>query len=69
MTAPSRPRVEAHRQRRRAEGLRLVQIWLPDTRTDAFRAEARRQSEAVARSPSEREDQAFIDAVSDFSGT
>jgi hypothetical protein len=65
MTAPSKPRVEAHRRKRRAEGLRPVQIWLPDTRTDAFRAEARRQSEAVAMSPSEREDQAFIDAVSD----
>ena len=69
MSTPSRPRVEAHRQRRRAEGLRLVQIWLPDTRTDAFRAEVRRQSEAVAMSPSESEDQAFIDAVSDLSGT
>jgi hypothetical protein len=38
-----------------------------DTRTAEFRLEAHRQSRAVARSPVEREDQIFIDAVSDLS--
>ncbi|MGA7374254.1 MAG: antitoxin MazE family protein [Methyloceanibacter sp.] len=51
----------------RARGLRPVQIWVPDTRTAEFRLEAHRQSRAVARSPVEREDQIFIDAVSDLS--
>ena len=45
--------------------LRPVQIWVPDTRSEAFRANARRQAQAVARSSHEAEDQAFIDAVSE----
>lgn len=49
----------------RAAGLRPIQIWVPDTRSASFRAEAHRQSLAVARSPDADLDQAFIDAVSD----
>lgn len=60
-----RERVAAYRARLREEGLRPVQIWVPDTRSDTFRAEARRQAEAVGRSAREPEDQAFIDAVSE----
>lgn len=60
-----RERVRAHRARQRARGLRLVQIWVPDTRSPEFAAEARRQSRAVAESPHAAEDQAFIDAVSE----
>jgi hypothetical protein len=48
----------------RARGLRPIQIWVPDTRAAAFRAEAHRQSLAVARSALAGEDQDFIDAVS-----
>jgi len=62
-----RERVQSYRERMRARGLRPVQIWVPDTRTAKFRLEAHRQSLAVARSPTEHEDQAFIDAVSDLS--
>jgi len=62
-----RERVQSYRERMRARGLRPVQIWVPDTRTAEFRLEAHRQSRAVARSPVEREDQIFIDAVSDLS--
>jgi hypothetical protein len=53
------------RARLRAEGLRPLEIWVPDVRAPAFRAEAHRQSRAVARSERDAEDQAFIDAVSD----
>lgn len=63
-----RERVQSYRERMRARGLRPVQIWVPDTRTAKFRLEAHRQSLAVARSPIEREDQAFIDAISDLAG-
>ncbi|MEO5338245.1 MAG: antitoxin MazE family protein [Magnetospirillum sp. WYHS-4] len=49
----------------RARGLRPIQIWVPDTRTTRFAEEAHRQSLVVAKSASEREDQAFIDAVTD----
>lgn len=61
----SRDKVRAYRERMRARGLRPIQIWVPDTRTASFRAEAHRQSLAVARSPRERVDQDFIDAISD----
>jgi hypothetical protein len=62
----SRRKVHAHRQRLRAQGLRPIQIWVPDTRTPGFKTRAHRQSLAVARSPQAREDQSFIDAVSDL---
>lgn len=62
----SRDKVRTYRERMRARGLRPVQIWVPDTRTAAFRAEAHRQSMAVAQSVLAREDQGFIDSVSDL---
>ena len=61
----SRDKVRAHRQRLRRQGLRPVQIWVPDVRSPAFAAEAHRQSLAVATSRHARRDQEFIDAVSD----
>jgi hypothetical protein len=61
----SRDKVRAHRKRLRQQGLRPIQIWVPDMRSPAFAAEAHRQSLAVARSPHAEEDQEFIDAVSD----
>lgn len=60
----SRIKVREHRERLRAQGLRPVQIWVPDVRSAAFRSEAHRQSAAVAGSAHAREDQAFIDAIS-----
>ncbi len=62
---PSRVKVRKHRQRLRAQGLRPIQIWVPDVRTPVFKAEAHRQSLAVARSKHAGNDQAFIDAVSE----
>ncbi len=62
----SRVKVRNHRDRLRAQGLRPIQIWIPDVRAPAFRAEAHRQSLAVAASGHARDDQAFIDAVSDW---
>jgi hypothetical protein len=62
---PSRDKVRAHRVRLRRHGLRPVQMGVFDTRSAAFRAEARRQSLAVAKSGGERDDQAFVDAISD----
>lgn len=61
----SRDKVRAHRERLRRQGLRPIQIWVPDVRSPEFAAEAHRQSLAVANSPHEPEDQAFIDAISD----
>ena len=61
----SREKVRNYRERMRARGLRPIQIWVPDTRTANFAKEAHRQSLAVAKSAGEREDQAFIDAITD----
>ncbi|MGA2793481.1 MAG: antitoxin MazE family protein [Roseiarcus sp.] len=63
---PSRIKVREHRERLREQGLRPIQIWAPDVRSPAFRAEAHRQSVAVAASAHARQDQAFIDAVTDW---
>ena len=63
----SRNKVRAHRRRLRQQGLRPIQIWVPDMRSPSFAAEARRQSLAVARSPQARDDQDFIDAISEES--
>ena len=65
MPSSGREKVRAHRQRLREQGLRPIQIWVPDVRSPAFKAEAHRQSLAVAESPHAQEDQAFIDAISD----
>lgn len=63
-TRSSRDKVRAHRERLRQQGLRPIQIWVPDVRSPAFAAEARRQSRAVARSRQAAADQDFIDAIS-----
>jgi hypothetical protein len=62
---PSRGKVRNYRDRLRQQGLRPIQIWVPDTRSPEFAAEARRQSALLAASPQAAEDQAFIDAISD----
>jgi len=63
-TVSSRENVRAHRERLRAQGLRPIQIWVPDTRSRKFAAEASRQSRLVASSPHAAKDQAFIDTIS-----
>lgn len=62
----SRSRVRAHRARLRAQGLRPVQIWVPDVSAEGFVAEAHRQSRAVAASEHADDDQAFTDEISEW---
>jgi hypothetical protein len=59
-------KVRAYRDRLRAQGLRPIQIWVPDVRASSFRTEAHRQSLMVATSGHAADDQAFIDAISDW---
>jgi len=69
MASASKPKssgMKEHRERLRRQGLRPIQIWVPDVRAPAFRSEAHRQSLAVAASAHAREDQAFIDMISDW---
>ncbi|MBV2352580.1 antitoxin MazE family protein [Synechococcus sp. HK05] len=59
----ARLRVAAHRQRLRNQGMRPVQIWIPDTRSEFFAAAAHQQSLSASRSALANQDQAFIDSV------
>ena len=62
----SRDKVRAHRKRLRRQGLRPIQIWVPNVRSSTFTTQAHRQSLAVARSPRAADDQAFIDSSSEL---
>jgi Protein of unknown function (DUF3018) len=46
--------------------LRPIQIWVPDVRSRSFAREAHRQSLLVGNNAFEREEQDFIDAVSEW---
>jgi hypothetical protein len=62
----SSEKVRAYRERLRRRGMRPIQIWVPDVRSRRFAREAHRQSLLVANSAREREDQDFVDAVSEW---
>jgi hypothetical protein len=71
MASPKKPgsskeKVRAHRERLRRQGLRPIQIWVPDVRAPGFALEAHRQSTAVAVSTVADADQDFIDAISEL---
>ncbi len=55
MKPSAHPRVQKHRDSLRAQGLRPIQIWVPDTRSAAFAAEARRQCQII--NEAERDDE------------
>jgi len=53
-------RMRGYRARKQAAGLRLIQLWVPDTRSRRFAAECRRQSRLVKGDPAEAETLEFI---------
>lgn len=57
-------RGNAYRARMRAQGLRPVQIWVPDVRSPQFAAEAHRQSTLVASADRNSDEMDFVEAVS-----
>lgn len=62
-----KPSSQGQRHRKTsARGLLPFQIWVPDVRSAAFKREAHRQSLAVLKAGRARDDQAFIDAASDW---
>ncbi|AVO42452.1 antitoxin MazE family protein [Simplicispira suum] len=63
-------RVQKHRDALRMAGLRLVQIWVPDTRRPDFAQECRRQSLLAAQADMADTDmQHFMnDALADLDG-
>lgn len=59
-------RVAQHRARLRAQGMRPLQIWVPDTGAPGFDEECHRQSLVLATSQHAEDDQAFVDAISQY---
>ncbi|HZM45870.1 MAG TPA: antitoxin MazE family protein [Burkholderiales bacterium] len=54
-------RMRGYRARQRAAGMRLVQLWLPDTRSKRFAAECRRQSRLLKGDAAEVQALEFIE--------
>jgi len=61
-------RVQKHREASRAAGMRLVQIWVPDTRREGFALECRRQSRLLREDAHEAETDDWLDSVADTEG-
>ncbi len=57
---------DRYRRRLRSKGLRPVQIWVPDTRTEGFVRECRRQARLAARSAQEKPTLNFISEIADW---
>jgi hypothetical protein len=68
MAAKPSDKMQTYRERLRKQGLRPVQLWVPDTRSAAFVAEARRQWRLVRGTHSESEALDFIEAAADLDG-
>lgn len=64
----SAPRVQKHRANLKAQGMRPVQLWVPDTRSAQFAAECRRQSALLNVDPHERETLDWIERAADSDG-
>ncbi len=64
----SASRVQKHRAYLKAQGMRPVQIWVPDTRSAQFAAECRRQSALLATDPHERATLDWIEQATDTDG-
>jgi hypothetical protein len=48
--------------------MKLLRIWVPDTKAPGFAAEARRQAARLRDAPEEKEALDFIEAVMDTDG-
>ena len=61
--------VQRYRDRMQRAGLRLVQLWVPDTRGEGFAEECRRQSRVVAGArQAEARTMKWLDRVRDTEG-
>jgi hypothetical protein len=60
-------RMQARRERLRAQGLRPVQHWVPDLRNPKVRADLRRQGRLLAQHPENAAIDDWIEQIYDFS--
>jgi Protein of unknown function (DUF3018) len=56
---------QRYRATRRARGMKLLRIWVPDPHAPGFRKEAERQANLLRGAPEEREALDFIVAAAD----
>ncbi len=61
-----RERQRRYRARLRAQGLRPVELWLPDTRQPAFIEACRRQSRLISDTERRQRDENFWEAAADL---
>jgi hypothetical protein len=65
---PQPTKQNRYRARLREQGLRPVQIWVPDTRRPGFAAECLRQSLLIRKDPQEKETLDWLAAIADTEG-
>lgn len=56
-------KMSAYRRRLREQGLRPIQVWVPDMRDPARREQLRRDVQKLKGHPSDAEGNAFLDAA------
>ena len=64
----TRQRVQRHRDAMRESGLRLLQIWVPDTRREGFAENCQQQSQSLKNDPNETDTLDWIEHLSDDEG-
>jgi hypothetical protein len=57
---------QRYRASRRAHGMKLLRVWVPDPQAPGFREEALRQASLLRGAPEEREALDFIEAAADL---
>jgi hypothetical protein len=57
---------QRYRATRRARGMKLLRVWVPDPRAEGFAAEARHQAEVLRGAAEEAVALAFIDVEADL---
>jgi hypothetical protein len=65
---PTRVKVQEHRQRLRAQGLRPIQHWVPDLRDPKVKAQIRKEAALLAEHPENDEIDRWIEANADLTG-
>ena len=57
---------QRYRDKLRSQGLRSVQIWVPDATREGFARECRRQVQRINRARGEAQSLAFIEDIADW---
>lgn len=59
----SASKVRQHREKLRAQGLRPIQMWVPDVNDPKIKEQIRREARLIAHSPHEKDDLAFVESL------